>query len=62
MLDFRYPIQGESYVNPVDGIDVFSPSRHIYSRHTQVNSTRVEKLLGDLHVSISGPSYRFIFA
>lgn len=53
LLDFRYPPpQGEKYVNPEDEIDIFSPSRHIYSRYTQVNSTRVEKVLGDLHVSI----------
>ena len=57
-LDFRYPPQGEIFINPEDEIDVFSPSRHIYSRYTQVNSTRVEKVLGDLHVRISGASYR----
>ncbi len=58
LLDFRYPPQGEKYVNPENEIDVFSPSRHIYARYTQVNSTRVEKVLGDLHVSISGTPHR----
>ena len=58
LLDFRYPPQDENNVNPDDEIDAFSPSRHIYARYTQVNSTRVEKVLGDLHVSISGKSHR----
>ena len=58
LLDFRYPPQDENNVNPDDEIDAFSPSRHIYARYTQVNSTRVEKVLGDLHVSISGTSHR----
>lgn len=55
LLDFRYPPpQGDKYIYPGDEIDVFSPNRHIYSRYTQVNSTRVEKVLGDLHVSTLG--------
>jgi hypothetical protein len=62
LLDFRYPPQGEKNVNPEDEIDVFSPSRHVYSRYTQVNSTRVEKVLGDLHVSIAGAPYRLSIA
>jgi len=56
----RFPLSSprRKYINPEDEIDFFSPSRHIYSRYTQANSTRVEKVLGDLHVSSPSASYR----
>jgi len=50
---YRYPeLTSEEWKAVDDGWDELNPNRHYYSRYTTNPGTRVEKILGKLHVSI----------
>ena len=50
---YRYPEPtSEEWKNVNEGWDEHNPSRHFYSRYTTNTGTRVEKILGELHVSV----------
>lgn len=56
LIAFRAP-KPEDNVPPVDLDDLWNPPRHVYSRETQSNTTRVEHILSKVNVCIR--AFRF---
>lgn len=55
-IAYRYPSIGSGeWESFTKNWDVFKPEKHVYSRYTVATSTRVEKILGDIHVRIILP-------